>query len=335
MKVASHIRKEIYSITGCPASVGAGSSMLLARIATGLAKPNGQIWLRGDEVSRILETLPVAKLPGVGWKRAEILQQRTPPIRTCGDLRSRMTLSSLQSLFGNRVGKLMWQQAMGKDSQPVQVLKGQTSISAEMNYGMRYTESEQPLEFIRELADGLSRRLLEKGLHSGTITLKLMRAKEGAPNPVKFQGHGICDTFNRSTSLSRPTNDKMVIADVAISLLDALSCPPSEIRGIGIKLSSFFDSSSGMRIFQTSRHVEKWECRAEGAMKSWLNTGLLLDNDENIRMKQQQLPRQQKADYWKRIEAGITRSQVWESHESFKITFCLYWVSFLFVHIAS
>ncbi len=318
--MASHIRKEIYSVTGCPASVGAGSSMLLARIATGLAKPNGQVWLGGDIASQVLETLPVAKLPGVGWKRAKILQQRALPIRTCGDLRSRMTLSELQSLFGNRVGKLVWQQATGKDSQPVQVLKGQASISAEMNYGMRYTESEQPLEFIRELADGLARRLSEKGLQSGNITLKVMRAKEGAPNPVKFQGHGICDAFSRSTSLSRPTDDQMVIADAAISLLDALSCPPSEIRGIGIKLSSFFDSSSGMRVFPTSRHVEEWECRAEGAMKSWLNTGRLLDNDENLRM-QQLLPQPQKADNWKHTGACITRSQVCESCGGFKIGF--------------
>ncbi len=319
--MAHRIREEIFSVTRCPASVGAGSSMLLARIATGLAKPNGQMWLGGDAASQVLETLPVEKLPGVGWKRAKALQQRAFPIRTCGDLRSRMTLSALQSLFGNRVGKLVWQRAAGKDSQPVQVLKGQASISAEMNYGMRYTQPEQPLEFIRELADGLARRLSEKGLRSGNITLKVMRAKEGVPNPVKFQGHGICDTFSRSTSLSCPTDDQMAIADAAISLLDALSCPPSEIRGIGIKLSSFFEPSSGMHVFQTSRHVEEWECRAEGAMKSWLNTGQLLDDNENLHMKQ--LPQQQKADNWRSTGACITRSQVCESLVGSRIFFLL------------
>ncbi len=310
MKVAQRIREEIFSITRCPASVGVGSSMLLAHIATGLAKPNGQMWLREDVASQVLETLPVEKLPGIGWKRAKALKQRAFPIETCGYLRNRMTLSGLQSLFGSRVGKLVWQRAAGKDSQPVQVLKGQASISAEMNYGMRYTQPEQPLEFIRELAHGLVRRLSEKGLRSGNITLKVMRAKEGVHNPVKFQGHGICDTFSRSISISCPTDDQMAIADAAISLLNALSCPPSEIRGIGIKLSSFFDSSSGMHVFQTSRHAEEWEYRAEGTMRSWLNTGQLLDDNENLSM--QQVSQQQKADNWKSAGACITRSQVCE-----------------------
>ncbi len=338
--MARHVREEIFSVTRCPASVGAGSSMLLARIATGIAKPNGQMWLGGDVASQVLETLPVAKLPGVGWKRAKALEQRAFPIRTCGDLRIRMTLSVLQSLFGNRVGKLVWQQAAGKDSQPVQVLKGQASISAEMNYGMRYTHSEQPLEFIRELANGLARRLSDKGIRSGNITLKVMRAKKGVSNPVKFQGHGICDTFSRSTSLSRPTDDPFTIAGAVISLLDALSCPPSEIRGIGIKLSSFFQSSSGMHVFQTSRNVEEWECRAEGAMRSWLNTKQLLDDDKKPHIPQ--LPQQQKAaDNWKSTGVCITRSQVCKYHHGPRNSFFYFIVYILaacfnaFIDVAS
>lgn len=48
--LASSIRKEIYETTGCTASVGIAGNMLMARIATRTAKPNGQYHITLERV---------------------------------------------------------------------------------------------------------------------------------------------------------------------------------------------------------------------------------------------------------------------------------------------
>lgn len=49
--------------------------MLLARLATRQAKPDGQHWLRDEDVMAALSPLPVSVLPGVGWRTRAMLQQ--------------------------------------------------------------------------------------------------------------------------------------------------------------------------------------------------------------------------------------------------------------------
>lgn len=66
--VASSMRKEIFDATGCPCSVGTGENILLAKLATRKAKPNGQFFLVPHMVSSFMADLPVNQLPGVGWK---------------------------------------------------------------------------------------------------------------------------------------------------------------------------------------------------------------------------------------------------------------------------
>jgi impB/mucB/samB family len=58
-KVAAEVRREIYDTTQCPASAGGGSSILLARLATKRAKPNGQYFLAKEDAIAIISPLPV------------------------------------------------------------------------------------------------------------------------------------------------------------------------------------------------------------------------------------------------------------------------------------
>ncbi|MEQ2210590.1 hypothetical protein XENOCAPTIV_015998, partial [Xenoophorus captivus] len=62
--LAKAIRGDIEEKTGCCASVGMGSNILLARLATRKAKPNGQYFLRSEEVDDFIRDLPVTSLPG-------------------------------------------------------------------------------------------------------------------------------------------------------------------------------------------------------------------------------------------------------------------------------
>jgi DNA repair protein REV1 len=59
-------KKEIRERTGCACSVGLGPNILLARLATKRAKPNGQFRLRADQAREVMAELRVTELPGVG-----------------------------------------------------------------------------------------------------------------------------------------------------------------------------------------------------------------------------------------------------------------------------
>lgn len=48
--LASTIRKEIFETTGCTASAGIAANMLLARLATKTAKPDGQCYISPEKV---------------------------------------------------------------------------------------------------------------------------------------------------------------------------------------------------------------------------------------------------------------------------------------------
>ncbi|VFQ72083.1 unnamed protein product [Cuscuta campestris] len=78
------IRKEIVESTGCTASAGIARNMLLARLATRTAKPDGQCCIPPEKVKEYLHDLQVKALPGIGHVLEEKLRKRL--VTTCGQL---------------------------------------------------------------------------------------------------------------------------------------------------------------------------------------------------------------------------------------------------------
>jgi len=94
---------------GIVASIGIGSNKLSARIATRQAKENGLgiCQMTESDLNEHIRTLPVQKLPGVGYSTTEKLNN-LHKIETCGDLQ-RMSLQELKQSFGEKTGeKLYW-----------------------------------------------------------------------------------------------------------------------------------------------------------------------------------------------------------------------------------
>ncbi|XP_020553189.1 DNA repair protein REV1 isoform X2 [Sesamum indicum] len=83
--LASIIRKEILDTTGCTASAGIAVNMLMARLATKTAKPDGQCYIPPEKIDDYLCALPVKALPGIGHVLEAKLKKRQ--IKTCGQLR--------------------------------------------------------------------------------------------------------------------------------------------------------------------------------------------------------------------------------------------------------
>lgn len=60
-------------------------------------------------------------------------------IKTCGDLQC-MAMAKLQKEFGPKTGQMLYRFCRGLDDRPVRTEKERKSVSAEINYGIRFTQ---------------------------------------------------------------------------------------------------------------------------------------------------------------------------------------------------
>lgn len=86
---------------------------------------------------------------------------------------------------------------------------------------------------------------MQPGVQGRTITLKLKRRKENAPEPPKFMGHGICDNMSRSVTVARFTASQEDVVSEARQMLRALHVDPTQIRGIGLNVGPWSPRSPG------------------------------------------------------------------------------------------
>ncbi|KAG7220961.1 hypothetical protein INR49_010210 [Caranx melampygus] len=232
--LAKAIRADIKEKTGCCASVGMGSNILLARLATRRAKPDGQYFLKSEDVDDFIRDLPVTSLPGVGPVMGRKLA--AIGVRSCGDLQQ-VPLSQLQKKFGPRTGQTLFRFCRGLDDRPVRYEKERKTVSAEMNYNIRFTRIDEAECFLTNLSMEVQKRLQEAGVRGRRVTLKVMVRKVGAPlEPAKYGGHGICDNLARTVMLAQSTDSGQLIASAVIKLFHAMKLQVQDLRGVGIQV---------------------------------------------------------------------------------------------------
>ncbi|XP_038617712.1 DNA repair protein REV1 isoform X2 [Tachyglossus aculeatus] len=229
---AEALRTEIKDQTKCAASVGMGSNILLARMATRKAKPDGQYHLKPEEVDDFIRGQLVTNLPGVG--RSMESKLASLGIKTCGDLQY-MTMSKLQKEFGPKTGQMLYRFCRGLDDRPVRTEKERKSVSAEINYGIRFTQPKEAEAFLLSLSEEIQRRLEAAGMKGRRLTLKIMVRKAGAPvEPAKYGGHGICDNIARTVILDQATDSAKIIGKATLNMFHTMKLNISDMRGVGI-----------------------------------------------------------------------------------------------------
>ena len=98
----SLLREEIQSNTKCPCSAGLGTNMLLARLATRQAKPNGEFYVERGYEQEFISKQKILDLPGIGTSILDKLQQISPhhTIETCKHVQNCFSLEQLKTKFG-------------------------------------------------------------------------------------------------------------------------------------------------------------------------------------------------------------------------------------------
>ncbi|KAG0425630.1 hypothetical protein HPB47_027212 [Ixodes persulcatus] len=231
---ASFLRKEIEEKTCCTASVGLGPNMLAARVANRSAKPNGHRFVSTSELLEFFKAVAVKHLPGVGYRLQSQLTDMG--IETCEQLQA-VSMETLKSKFGVKTGTLLYQHARGSDDKVLQFNKVRKSVSAEVNYGIRFKEANDMNKFIGQLSEEVEKRLREAGVQGRAVSLKLkVRQKDAPLNPTKFMGHGMCDNITKSVQLLAATSSAAAISRECCNLAAQLHLVPSDIRGVGIQV---------------------------------------------------------------------------------------------------
>ncbi|XP_076377427.1 rev1 DNA directed polymerase [Megalopta genalis] len=254
LEFADAIRREIKEKTGCPVSTGFGSNKLLARLATRKAKPDGQFHLK-QNIDACIGALDVQDLPGVGWTTTNKLHSMN--VRTCAELQT-VSSSTLQKEFGKKMGEVLYNMCRGIDHSKLNLEHVRKSVSAEVNYGIRFESNEDAIDFLKKLSVEVSNRLRNINARGRIITLKLMiRAKEASKETAKFMGHGLCDYMTKSKNLIASIDDPDIIAKEVITLWNQMLKVPEDARGIGIQVTKLEISKSKSRDMTLKSFVTK------------------------------------------------------------------------------
>ncbi|XP_057450361.1 DNA repair protein REV1 isoform X4 [Lotus japonicus] len=267
--LASSIREEICKTTRCTASAGIAGNMLMARIATRTAKPNGQYHITPERVDDYLCQLPIDSLPGVGHVLQEKLKKQN--VHTCGQLRT-ISKALLQKDYGMKTGEMLWNYSRGIDSRAVGVFQESKSIGADVNWGVRFNDVKDCDRFLIDLCKEVSLRLQCCGVQGRTFSLKIKKRRKDAVEPAKFMGCGDCENLSHSITIPLATDNVEVLQRIVKQLFGCFYIDVKEIRGIGLQVSRFESA-------ETSKQ-EKY------SLKSWVASG-------NASMQKQKYPMDQ------------------------------------------
>ena len=235
-EIVEELRKEIYDKTKCHASAGIAENMLLARLCTRVAKPRGQFCLLGDiDTAEFLDSQSVSNLPGVGYSTTSKLNDLG--ITNCQQLRE-IPICELHAEFGKKLGTTLYNYARGIDNRSLTMEVERKSLSADVNFGIRFQSFSDAEEFIVNLAKEVEKRATDSGIVGKQVTLKLKVRKADAPTETKkYLGHGICYNLSKSTHLPTATCKATALKAACIQILHQFNVPVTDIRGIGMQLT--------------------------------------------------------------------------------------------------
>jgi len=177
--ITARVRAEL----GLPASCGIASSKVVAKVASGLAKPAGVLLVPSGAEPGFLGPLPVRKLPGIGPVAADKLTRAG--FLTLGDV-ARAPLPELRAIFGawaeviHRNVNGMGAADLGRDRPAFREHdpEGESigSISNERTFMEDVSDPRQIEDRLCSLTERVCWRARKRGVKARTVTLKLRYA---------------------------------------------------------------------------------------------------------------------------------------------------------------
>jgi DNA polymerase IV len=185
--LALEVQARIHSEVGLPASIGVAVNKLVAKMASGAAKPNGVKVIAPGEEAAFFAPMPVGELWGIG--KATVPRLEALGFRTIGQLQLAEP-AALRRVFQNHAESVI-ARARGIDDSPVRADHDAKSISEEITYARDVRDPEVLRKTLLSLSDQVAARLRKNDVHARTVHLKL-----------RWQDF---TTVTRQTTLAQPT----------------------------------------------------------------------------------------------------------------------------------
>lgn len=221
--IAARLRAVVLEQVGLPITVGVARTKFLAKVASGVAKPDGLLVVPAGHELEFLHPLPVERLWGVGEVTAAKLHGLG--LRTVGEVAA-LGEAALVSMIGRAAGRHLYALAHNHDPRPVHTGRRRRSIGSQRALGRRERTRDDLDAILASLIDGISRRLRTAHRACRTVVLRLRFAD--------------FSRATRSHTLRHPTTETEVLLASARELLGT-AMPLIESRGItllGVSLTN-------------------------------------------------------------------------------------------------
>ena len=224
-QIAQGIRDTIADEQGITCSVGVATTKFIAKLASGLAKPDGLLVVPEAEVVDFLHQLPVGALWGVGERTEEVLQRLG--LLTVADI-AHTPVDTLRRALGDNAGPALHALAWGRDSRSVMPTRRERSIGADETFSYDVDDPAYIHRELLKLSDRTAARVRAAGMVGRTISIR-----------VRFSDF---TTITRSKTLRDPTDVSHDIYATARALYDALGLQRARLRLVGVRMEGLMDS---------------------------------------------------------------------------------------------
>lgn len=227
-EVATILRSRVYEETGLRCSVGIAATKFVAKLASGLSKPDGLLVVPLADTLDFLHPLPVSALWGVGAKTEEQLARAG--LRTVADV-AHTPLETLQRSFGPALGNKLHELSWARDPRSVTAVGEDKSVGHEVTFEHDVTDPAIIRRELLRMSDKVAVRLRRAGQEGRTVVLKL-----------RF---GDFTTITRSRTLAEHTDLGRRIYDEVADIYASVDRDSPRIRLVGVRMEQLVPAGAG------------------------------------------------------------------------------------------
>jgi DNA polymerase-4 len=187
-ELAKKLKERVKSRTGLTVSAGLASNKYIAKIASGMSKPDGLFIIPPGGEEAFMLDLPVSKIWGAGSKTREIFRRHG--FKTCKDLHL-LPKEKLTAIFGQAHGTFLFRAVRGEAAETFETERGSRSMSAERTFPHDLYDEFEIETALFDICQTIMFRFLSSAWQSRTVFIKIryedfstVSARETAEQPI-------------------------------------------------------------------------------------------------------------------------------------------------------
>jgi DNA polymerase-4 len=199
--LAQKLKERVRRETGLTVSVGGAGNKYVAKIASGMSKPDGLFLVPPGGEEDFMRRLPIDKIWGAGGKTQALFKRHG--LYTCADIAA-LPLENLRMIFGKAAGSFLYRAVRGQAAEDFDREPENRSISAEHTFAYDLFDTDALESALLDICQDLTWRLIKHNWRGRTVFVKIRYGdfttegiQETSDTPVRT----IDDFFRRVTSL--------------------------------------------------------------------------------------------------------------------------------------